>query len=78
MKHLQEALQVQLLSVQLVIWNVWPKISNVCVSCSAAIKVNCNGFCGVTSKVNDTAWMVEEQYFNSTVSVADKGTLMSN
>ncbi|XP_059193267.1 arrestin domain-containing protein 1a isoform X2 [Centropristis striata] len=40
-----------------------------------AIKVNCNGFCGVTTKVNDTAWTVEEQYFNSTVSVADKGTL---
>lgn len=40
-----------------------------------AIKVNCNGFCGVTTKVNDTAWMMEEQYFNSTVSVADKGTL---
>ncbi|XP_037338970.2 arrestin domain-containing protein 1a isoform X2 [Pungitius pungitius] len=40
-----------------------------------AVKVNCNGFCGVTSKVNDTAWAAEEQYFNSTVSVADKGTL---
>ncbi|XP_037633552.1 arrestin domain-containing protein 1-like isoform X2 [Sebastes umbrosus] len=40
-----------------------------------AIKVNCNGFCGITSKVNDTAWTVEEQYFNSTVSVADKGTM---
>ncbi|XP_019957961.1 arrestin domain-containing protein 1a isoform X2 [Paralichthys olivaceus] len=40
-----------------------------------AIKVNCNGFCGITTKVNDTAWMAEEQYFNSTVSVADKGTL---
>ncbi|XP_040052474.1 arrestin domain-containing protein 1a isoform X2 [Gasterosteus aculeatus] len=40
-----------------------------------AVKINCNGFCGVTSKVNDTAWTAEEQYFNSTVSVADKGTL---
>ncbi|XP_076587287.1 arrestin domain-containing protein 1a [Chaetodon auriga] len=40
-----------------------------------AIKVNCNGFCGITNKVNDTAWMKEEQYFNSTISVADKGTL---
>ncbi|TKS78011.1 Arrestin domain-containing protein 1 [Collichthys lucidus] len=40
-----------------------------------AIKVNCNGFCGVTTKVNDTAWTLEEQYFNSTISVADKGTL---
>lgn len=40
-----------------------------------AIKVSCNGFCGVTTKVNDTAWTEEEQYFNSSVSVADKGTL---
>uniref|UniRef100_A0AAV2MP69 G-protein coupled receptors family 1 profile domain-containing protein n=1 Tax=Knipowitschia caucasica TaxID=637954 RepID=A0AAV2MP69_KNICA len=40
-----------------------------------AIKVNCNGFCGITTKVNDTAWTTEEQYFNTTVSVADKGTL---
>ncbi|XP_056274343.1 arrestin domain-containing protein 1a [Pseudoliparis swirei] len=45
------------------------------VFCFSAIKVNCNGFCGVTSKENDTAWVLEEQYFNSTVSVADKGTL---
>ncbi|TDH12478.1 hypothetical protein EPR50_G00047440 [Perca flavescens] len=41
-----------------------------------AIKVNCNGFCGVTSKINETAWSEEEQYFNSTISVADKGTLI--
>ncbi|CAF92133.1 unnamed protein product [Tetraodon nigroviridis] len=40
-----------------------------------AIKINCCGFCGVTNKVNDTSWNVEEQYFNSTISVADKGTL---
>ncbi|KAM4578256.1 arrestin domain-containing protein 1a [Fundulus diaphanus] len=40
-----------------------------------AIKVNCNGFCGITGKINDTAWTTEEQYFNNTVSVADKGTL---
>ncbi|CAB1319574.1 unnamed protein product [Coregonus sp. 'balchen'] len=39
------------------------------------IKVNCQGFCGVTSKSNDTAWTDEEQYFSSTLSVADKGTL---
>ncbi|KAJ0068004.1 hypothetical protein NL108_014946, partial [Boleophthalmus pectinirostris] len=39
------------------------------------IKVNCNGFCGISTKVNDTAWTNEEQYFNTTVSVADKGTL---
>ncbi|XP_054630914.1 arrestin domain-containing protein 1a isoform X2 [Dunckerocampus dactyliophorus] len=38
-----------------------------------AVKVNCNGFCGLTNKVNDTAWTVEEQYFNNTISVADKG-----
>lgn len=48
--------------------------TSICLFCSAAIKVNCNGFCGITSKVNDTAWTQEEQYFNSTVSVADKGT----
>ncbi|CAL8345981.1 unnamed protein product [Lota lota] len=40
-----------------------------------AIKLNCNGFCGVTNKANDSDWTVEEQYFNSTVSVAEKGTL---
>ncbi|XP_036791573.1 arrestin domain-containing protein 1 isoform X2 [Oncorhynchus mykiss] len=39
------------------------------------IKVNCQGFCGVTSKIGDTDWTVEEQYFSSTLSVADKGTL---
>lgn len=44
----------------------------------AAIKINCCGFCGVTNKVNDTSWNVEEQYFNSTISVADKGMLLSN
>ncbi|XP_077418501.1 arrestin domain-containing protein 1a [Vanacampus margaritifer] len=40
-----------------------------------AVKVNCNGFCGITNKVNETTWTVEEQYFNNTLSVADKGTL---
>ncbi|GAA6073587.1 arrestin domain-containing protein 1a, partial [Tachysurus ichikawai] len=39
------------------------------------IKVNCHGSCGVTNKVNDTDWLEEEQYFNSSLSVADKGTL---
>lgn len=53
------------------------KTSSVCVFYSAAIKVNCNGFCGITSKVHDTAWTTEEQYFNSTVSVADKGTQLN-
>ncbi|XP_077161786.1 arrestin domain-containing protein 1 isoform X1 [Paroedura picta] len=40
-----------------------------------AIKVVCVGSCGVSSKINDTAWTVEEQYFNSTLSLADKGFL---
>ncbi|XP_037115412.1 arrestin domain-containing protein 1a [Syngnathus acus] len=40
-----------------------------------AVKVNCNGFCGITNKVNETTWTEEEQYFNNTVPVADKGTL---
>ncbi|XP_076140929.1 arrestin domain-containing protein 1b isoform X1 [Alosa pseudoharengus] len=40
-----------------------------------AIKVNCLGSCGVSTKMNDTSWMLEEQYFSSTLSVADKGTL---
>lgn len=38
-----------------------------------AIKVSCVGFCGVSNKINDTAWTVEEQYFNTTLSLADKG-----
>lgn len=46
------------------------------MSClSTAIKVNCIGSCGVSNKINDTAWTVEEQYFNSTLSLADKGTV---
>ncbi|XP_059213520.1 arrestin domain-containing protein 1b [Centropristis striata] len=40
-----------------------------------AIKVNCQGSCGINSKMNDASWTLEEQYFNSTLSVADKGTL---
>ncbi|XP_029372063.1 arrestin domain-containing protein 1b [Echeneis naucrates] len=40
-----------------------------------AIKVNCQGSCGISNKMNDTSWTLEEQYFNSTLSVADKGTL---
>ncbi|XP_057689082.1 arrestin domain-containing protein 1a isoform X2 [Corythoichthys intestinalis] len=39
------------------------------------VKVNCNGFCGITNKLNETTWTLEEQYFNNTVSIADKGTL---
>lgn len=52
--------------------------TSTCFFFFAAIKVSCNGFCGVTNKVNDTAWTVEEQYFNSTVSIADKGRLLNN
>uniref|UniRef100_A0AAQ6A2C5 Arrestin C-terminal-like domain-containing protein n=1 Tax=Amphiprion ocellaris TaxID=80972 RepID=A0AAQ6A2C5_AMPOC len=37
-----------------------------------AIKVNCQGSCGISNKMNDTSWTLEEQYFNSTLSVADK------
>ncbi|KAF7696755.1 arrestin domain-containing protein 1b [Silurus meridionalis] len=40
-----------------------------------AIKVNCMGSCGISTKVNDTSWLVEEQYVSSMLSVADKGTL---
>ncbi|KAM4635121.1 arrestin domain-containing protein 1b isoform 1-T1 [Polymixia lowei] len=40
-----------------------------------AIKVNCQGACGVSNKMNDVSWTLEEQYFNSTLSVADKGSL---
>ncbi|XP_035235728.1 arrestin domain-containing protein 1a [Anguilla anguilla] len=40
-----------------------------------AIKVSCQGSCGVSNKLNDDVWTVEEQYFNSTLSVADKGTV---
>uniref|UniRef100_A0A3P9LTG9 Arrestin domain containing 1b n=1 Tax=Oryzias latipes TaxID=8090 RepID=A0A3P9LTG9_ORYLA len=40
-----------------------------------AIKVNCQGSCGVSTKINDTTWNLEERYFNSTLSVADKGVL---
>nr|XP_046226040.1 arrestin domain-containing protein 1-like isoform X3 [Oncorhynchus gorbuscha] len=40
-----------------------------------AIKVNCLGSCGVSNKMNDMSWTLEEQYFSSTLSVADKGTL---
>ncbi|XP_031434352.1 arrestin domain-containing protein 1b isoform X2 [Clupea harengus] len=44
-------------------------------TCGKAIKVNCLGSCGVSTKMNDVAWMLEEQYFSSTLSVADKGAL---
>nr|XP_055126140.1 arrestin domain-containing protein 1 isoform X4 [Symphalangus syndactylus] len=41
----------------------------------AAIRVTCTGSCGVSNKANDTAWVVEEGYFNSSLSLADKGLL---
>ncbi|KAJ0057768.1 hypothetical protein NL108_017684, partial [Boleophthalmus pectinirostris] len=41
------------------------------------IKVSCQGSCGISNKMNEATWAVEEQYFNSTLSVADKGTLPS-
>ncbi|XP_058301368.1 arrestin domain-containing protein 1 isoform X7 [Hylobates moloch] len=40
-----------------------------------AIRVTCTGSCGVSNKANDTAWVVEEGYFNSSLSLADKGLL---
>lgn len=46
----------------------------VLLSCFTAIKVNCQGSCGISSKLNDSSWAVEEQYFNSTLSMADKGS----
>ncbi|XP_054896640.1 arrestin domain-containing protein 1b isoform X1 [Poeciliopsis prolifica] len=40
-----------------------------------AIKVNCLGSCGISNKMNDSSWSLEEQYLNSMLSVTDKGTL---
>ncbi|KAK1788407.1 hypothetical protein P4O66_016844 [Electrophorus voltai] len=40
-----------------------------------AIKVNCVGSCGVSSRMNDMSWMLEEQYVSSMLSIADKGNL---
>ncbi|XP_037653081.1 arrestin domain-containing protein 1 isoform X2 [Choloepus didactylus] len=40
-----------------------------------AIRVTCTGSCGVSNKANDVAWVVEEGYFNSSLSLADKGSL---
>ncbi|ELV13107.1 Arrestin domain-containing protein 1 [Tupaia chinensis] len=42
---------------------------------TGAIRVTCTGSCGVSSKANDAAWVVEEGYFNSSLSLADKGSL---
>uniref|UniRef100_G1TDZ3 Arrestin domain containing 1 n=1 Tax=Oryctolagus cuniculus TaxID=9986 RepID=G1TDZ3_RABIT len=41
----------------------------------AAIRVTCTGSCGVSGKANDAAWVVEEGYFHSSLSLADKGSL---
>ncbi|XP_039076704.1 arrestin domain-containing protein 1 isoform X4 [Hyaena hyaena] len=40
-----------------------------------AIRVTCMGSCRVSNKASDTAWVAEEGYFNSALSLADKGTL---
>ncbi|XP_054440077.1 arrestin domain-containing protein 1 [Pteronotus mesoamericanus] len=40
-----------------------------------AIRVSCTGSCRVSNKANDAAWVAEEGYFNSTLSLADKGSL---
>uniref|UniRef100_A0A3P8WWN4 Arrestin domain containing 1 n=1 Tax=Cynoglossus semilaevis TaxID=244447 RepID=A0A3P8WWN4_CYNSE len=45
--------------------------TNSALQCKG-IKVNCQGSCGISNKVNDTSWSLEEQYFNSMLSVADK------
>ncbi|KAL3041390.1 hypothetical protein OYC64_019566 [Pagothenia borchgrevinki] len=42
-----------------------------------AIKVYCQGSCGISNKMNEASWALEEQYFNSTLSIADKGTLVA-
>ncbi|XP_060269672.1 arrestin domain-containing protein 1 isoform X2 [Ovis aries] len=39
-----------------------------------AIRVTCTGSCRVSNKANDSAWVVEESYFNSALSLADKAT----
>uniref|UniRef100_A0A8C7DU91 Arrestin domain containing 1 n=1 Tax=Oncorhynchus kisutch TaxID=8019 RepID=A0A8C7DU91_ONCKI len=60
-----------IVSVALYYWSVWMR----CVENAYTIKVNCLGSCGVSNKMNDMSWTLEEQYFSSTLSVADKGTL---
>ncbi|KAM9207616.1 arrestin domain-containing protein 1 isoform 1-T1 [Dugong dugon] len=57
-----------------------PLAGVVCVRLGApltfrAIRVTCTGSCGVSSKINDATWVVEEGYFNSSLSLADKGSL---
>ncbi|XP_006900680.1 PREDICTED: arrestin domain-containing protein 1 [Elephantulus edwardii] len=57
-----------------------PLVGTVCVRLGAplpfrAIRVTCTGSCGVSNKVNDATWVAEEGYFNSSLSLADKGNL---
>lgn len=40
-----------------------------------AVRVTCTGSCRVSNKANDGAWVAEEGYFSSTLSLADKGSL---
>ncbi|XP_014385181.1 PREDICTED: arrestin domain-containing protein 1 [Myotis brandtii] len=40
-----------------------------------SIRVSCTGSCRVSTKANDTAWVTEEGYVNSALSLADKGSL---
>ena len=35
--------------------------------------MTCTGSCRVSNKASDSAWVVEESYFNSALSLADKG-----
>ncbi|XP_054468319.1 arrestin domain-containing protein 1b [Anoplopoma fimbria] len=51
------------------------KIRNANALQYKAIKVYCQGSCGISNKMNDASWILEEQYFNSTLSIVDKGTL---
>ncbi|XP_012576601.1 PREDICTED: arrestin domain-containing protein 1, partial [Condylura cristata] len=41
----------------------------------AAIRVSCTGACRVSGKANDSTWAAEESYANSSLSLADKGSL---
>ncbi|XP_006863711.1 PREDICTED: arrestin domain-containing protein 1 [Chrysochloris asiatica] len=59
-----------------------PLVGAVCVRLGAplpfrAIRVTCSGSCGVSNKVNDASWVVEEGYFSSSLSLADKGSLQA-
>ncbi|KAL2092229.1 hypothetical protein ACEWY4_012027 [Coilia grayii] len=51
------------------------EITNVKPIQFKAISVKCHIWCGVSPRKNGKSWVAEEQYLNSTVTVADKGTL---